>query len=84
MSRPGGGDSLALHPAVADDDRARVGNQGGYEHFGIHPPDRSPAAIDQAVDLVKKAGGRLLDHGHHAADVPHDHAADVDGYAIDI
>ena len=76
----GGGDSLALHVAMADDDRARVGNHGGGEHFGIHLPDRSPAPIDRAVDLVKNAGARI----HHAASVPYDYVADVDGYAIDI
>jgi catechol 2,3-dioxygenase-like lactoylglutathione lyase family enzyme len=84
MGTPGGGDSLALHLAVTDDERARLGCQGGFEHFGIHLPDRSPAAIDRAVELVKKAGGRLLDRGEHAPGAPYAYIADVDGYAIEI
>lgn len=84
MGTPGGGDSLALHLAVADDERARVGRQGGFEHFGIHLRDRSPAAIDRAVELVEKAGGHLLERGEHAPGVPYAYVADVDGYAIEI
>ena len=84
MSTPGGGDSLALHLAVTDDERARVGSQGGMEHFGIHLPDRSPAAIDRTVELVEKAGGRLIDRGEHAPGVPYAYVADVDGYAIEL
>jgi len=84
MGTPGGGDSLALHLAKTDDERARVGSHGGYEHFGIHLQDRSPAAIDRAVELVAKAGGRLLDRGEHAPGVPYAYIADVDGYTIEL
>jgi catechol 2,3-dioxygenase-like lactoylglutathione lyase family enzyme len=84
MGTPGGGDSLALHLAVTDDERARVGSQGGFEHFGIHIPDRSPAGIDRVVELVGKAGGHLLDRGEHAPGVPYAYVADVDGYAIEL
>jgi catechol 2,3-dioxygenase-like lactoylglutathione lyase family enzyme len=84
MGTPGGGDSLALHLAAADDERARVGTRGGCEHFGIHLQDRSPAGVDRAVELVKKAGGCLLDRGEHAPGVPYAYVADVDGYAIEI
>jgi catechol 2,3-dioxygenase-like lactoylglutathione lyase family enzyme len=84
MGTPGVGDSLALHLAVADDDLARVGSQGGLEHFGIHLADRSPAGIDRAVELVKTAGGRLLDRGEHAPGVPYAYVTDVDGYTIEI
>jgi len=84
MGTPGGGDSLALHLAVTDDERNRVGRQGGFEHFGIHLPDRSPTAIDQAIELVLEAGGRLLDRGEHAPGVPYAYVADVDGYAIEV
>ena len=84
MGTPGGGDSLALHLATTDDERARVGSQGGFEHFGIHLRDRSPAAVDRAVELVEKAGGQLLDRGEHAPGVPYAYVADVDGYAIEL
>jgi len=84
MGTPGGGDSLALHLALTDDERTRVGVQGGVEHFGIHLPDRSPAGIDRAVELVEKTGGHLLDRGEHAPGVPYAYVADVDGYAIEL
>jgi catechol 2,3-dioxygenase-like lactoylglutathione lyase family enzyme len=84
MSTPSGGDSLALHLAVTDDERARVGSQGGFDHFGVHLKDRSPAAIDRTVELVKKVGGRLVDRGEHAPGIPYAYVTDVDGYSIEI
>jgi catechol 2,3-dioxygenase-like lactoylglutathione lyase family enzyme len=84
LGTPGGGDSLALHLAMTDEERARVGHQGGYEHFGIHLPDRSGEAIDAAVRRVKAAGGKLLDRGEHAQGVPYAYVKDVDGYTIEI
>jgi catechol 2,3-dioxygenase-like lactoylglutathione lyase family enzyme len=41
LGTPDGGDSLALHLATTDDERARIGQQGGWEHFGIHLPPRA-------------------------------------------
>ncbi len=84
LGTPGGGDSLALHLATTDEERARVGQQGGYEHFGIHLPDRSGDSIDEAVRRVEKAGGRLLDRAEHAPGVPYAYVTDLDGYAIEI
>jgi hypothetical protein len=45
---PGGGDSLALHLATTDSERQRVGQHGGYGHFGIRLPDRSPEGSMQS------------------------------------
>jgi catechol 2,3-dioxygenase-like lactoylglutathione lyase family enzyme len=84
LGTPGGGDSLALHLATTGEERERVGQQGGWEHFGIHLPDRSLDAVDAAVERVKAAGGRLLDRGEHAPGVPYAYVADLDGYAIEI
>ena len=84
VGTPGGGDSLALHLAVTEEQRARVGHQGGYEHFGIHLADRSADAVDEAVHRVEKAGGRLLERGEHAPGVPFAYVADIDGYTIEI
>ena len=69
LGTPDGGDSLALHLATTDDERERVGQQGGWEHFGIHLPDRSARGIDAAVQRAQEAGGRLLDRGEHAPGV---------------
>ena len=84
LGTPGGGDSLALHLAVTDEERERVGKQGGLEHFGIHLPDRSSDGVDAAVERVKAAGGQLLDRGEHAPGVHYAYVADLDGYTIEI
>ena len=84
MGTPGGGDSLALHLAESDEERARVGQSGGVEHFGILLTGRSPEGIDRTIELVEKAGGRLLSRGEHAPGIPYAYVADVDGYAIEI
>ena len=69
LGTSGGGDSLAFHLATTDEKRERVGQQGGWEHFGIHVPDRSADRVDAAVERVKAASGRLLDRGEHAPGV---------------
>ena len=84
MGTPQGGDSLALHQAETDEERDRVGQQGGYDHFGIHLADRSADAIEAAVRRVEKAGGKLLDRGEHAPGVAYAYVADLDGYAIEL
>ena len=84
LGTPDGGDSLALHLATTDDERERIGQQGGWEHFGIHLPDRSAEGVDAAVKRVEAAGGRLLDRGEHAPGVPYAYVTDLDGYAIEI
>jgi catechol 2,3-dioxygenase-like lactoylglutathione lyase family enzyme len=84
LETPGGGDSLALHLATTDEERERIGQRGGWEHFGIHLPDRSAGGVDAAVERVKAAGGRLLDQGEHAPGVHYAYVADLDGYAIEI
>jgi catechol 2,3-dioxygenase-like lactoylglutathione lyase family enzyme len=84
LASPDGDDSLALHLATTNEERARVGQQGGWEHFGIHLPDRSADGVDAAVERVKAAGGRVLDRGEHAPDVHYAYVADLDGYAIEI
>jgi catechol 2,3-dioxygenase-like lactoylglutathione lyase family enzyme len=84
LGTPNGGDSLALHLAITEAERDRIGEQGGYDHFGIHLPDRSAEAIDAAVSRALRAGGRLLERGEHAPGVPFAYVADVDGYSIEI
>jgi catechol 2,3-dioxygenase-like lactoylglutathione lyase family enzyme len=84
LATPDGDDSLALHLATTNEERARVGLQGGWEHFGIHLPDRSADGVDATVERVRAAGGRVLDRGEHAPDVHYAYVADLDGYAIEI
>jgi catechol 2,3-dioxygenase-like lactoylglutathione lyase family enzyme len=70
LGTPDGGDSLALHLATTDDERERIGQQGGWEHFGIHLPDRSAEGVEAAVQRVEEAGGELLGRGEHAPACP--------------
>jgi catechol 2,3-dioxygenase-like lactoylglutathione lyase family enzyme len=84
LGTPGGGDSLALHLATTDAERARVGDLGGCEHFGIHLADQSPGGLDAAVRRVQNAGGRLLDRGEHAPGIGYAYVADPDGYTIEL
>jgi len=82
LRSPNRSDDLALHLAVTDEEKARVGQQGGYEHFGISVKDRSQ--LDEAIGLVGGAGGRLIDKGEHAPGIPYAYVADPDGYVIEI
>jgi catechol 2,3-dioxygenase-like lactoylglutathione lyase family enzyme len=79
MNTPGSHDSLALH-LVGDD--ARVGQNGGYEHFGITVLDRSK--LDEAIAEIERFGGSLVDRGEHAPGVPYAYVRDPDGYVIEI
>jgi catechol 2,3-dioxygenase-like lactoylglutathione lyase family enzyme len=82
LSSPERADDLALHLAVGDEERARVGQQGGCEHFGITVQDRT--RLDEAIALVLEAGGALVDKGEHAPGVPYAYVSDPDGYVIEI
>lgn len=84
LGTPDGGDSLALHLATTDDERTRIGQRGGWEHFGIHLRDRSPEGVNAAVQRVEEAGGQLLGRGEHAPGVPYAYVTDLDGYPIEL
>lgn len=84
VGTPGGGDSLALHLATTESERARIGERGGVEHFGIHVVDRSAEGVDAAVDMVISAGGRLLDRGRYGSGAEYAYVADLDGYVIEL
>jgi catechol 2,3-dioxygenase-like lactoylglutathione lyase family enzyme len=82
LHSPGVEDDLALHQAETPEERARVGQLGGFEHFGITVKDR--ARLDEAIVLVQAAGGELVDPGEHAPGVPYAYVADPDGYVIEL
>ena len=82
LHSPNRPDDLALHLAVTDSEKARVGDQGGYEHFGITVKDRSQ--LDACIALAVAAGGTLVDKGEHAPGVPYAYIADPDGYIIEV
>jgi catechol 2,3-dioxygenase-like lactoylglutathione lyase family enzyme len=82
LHSPNGRDDLALHLAVTGDDMARVGLQGGFEHFGITVKDRGQ--LDECIALVMASGGALIDKGEHAPGIPYAYITDPDGYVIEI
>ena len=79
MNTPGSHDSLALHLVHGDE---RVGESGGYEHFGITVLDRD--SLDDAIASVEAAGGALVEKGEHAPGVQYAYVRDPDGYVIEI
>ena len=79
LNTPGTHDSLALHLVRGD---ARVGESGGYEHFGITILDRN--SLDDAIAAIEAAGGALVEKGAHAPGVPYAYVRDPDGYVIEI
>ncbi|HVM54908.1 MAG TPA: VOC family protein [Acidimicrobiales bacterium] len=79
LNTPGTHDSLALHLVRNDE---RVGENGGYEHFGITVLNRDQ--LDDAIAVIEAAGGTLVERGEHAPGVPHAYVRDPDGYVIEI
>ncbi len=74
---PGPHDVLAFE---RDDDAA--GKLGGIIHFGFRLVE--PGDVDEAVEAVVKAGGRLLRRGEFGPGMPYAYVADPDGYEIEI
>jgi catechol 2,3-dioxygenase-like lactoylglutathione lyase family enzyme len=79
LSTPGTHDSLALH-LVRDD--GRVGQNGGYEHFGITVLNRGE--LDDAIAIIEAAGGAVVERGEHGPGAPYAYVRDPDGYVIEI
>jgi catechol 2,3-dioxygenase-like lactoylglutathione lyase family enzyme len=82
LRSPSGGDDLALHQASTPDEKARVGQPGGFEHFGITVLDRT--RLGEAIAAVEAAGGALVEKGVHASGSPFAYISDPDGYLIEI
>lgn len=82
LHSPNRRDDLALHLAVTEDEKASVGDQGGYQHFGITVTDRTQ--LDACIALAIAAGGNLVGTGEHAPGVPYAYITDPDGYVIEI
>ena len=71
------------HDVLVLEERAdQAGAVGGILHFGfrlVHPTDR-----DQAIELVRAAGGTVTDTGEFAPDEPYLFCLDPDGYEVEI
>lgn len=75
--RTGGWEILAF-----EKDRRNAGKTGGIQHFGFRLVDA--ADIDNAVQEVLAAGGKLLRRGEFAPGYPFAYVTDPDGYEIEI
>ena len=60
----------------------KAGATGGIDHFGFRLADK--AKLDDAIEEVEQAGGRLIDRGEHAPGSPYAYVADPDGYTIEL
>ena len=67
---------------VFDEKAKRTGKRGGIEHFGFRL--QRPQDIDLAAELVRKAGGKILDKGEFCPGEPYLYCADPDGYVVEI
>ena len=67
---------------VFDEKAKRKGERGGIEHFGFRL--RRPEDVDLAAELVKKAGGKILDKGEFCPGEPYLYCTDLDSYVVEI
>ncbi len=67
---------------VFEEKRAGVGKMAGISHFGFRLAD--PKDIGAAAELVRAAGGKILEQGEFVPGEPYLFAADTDGYTIEI
>jgi catechol 2,3-dioxygenase-like lactoylglutathione lyase family enzyme len=74
---PGSWDVITFDPGAT-----HAGESAGVVHFGFRLLD--PNDIDQAVEEVKRAGGKLLRRGEFAPGFPYAYVADPDGYEVEI
>jgi catechol 2,3-dioxygenase-like lactoylglutathione lyase family enzyme len=67
---------------VFDEKAQRTGERGGIEHIGFRL--KRPEDIDRAAELVKTAGGKILDKGEFCPGEPYLYCLDPDGYVVEI
>ena len=77
LQTPGARDVIVL-----EQDARRAGTRGGIAHFGFRL--QRPKDIAAAVRVVKKAGGRVREHGEFVRGEPYLFAIDPDGYEFEI
>ena len=66
---------------VHEDPDGEPGKNGGIDHFGL---DLAEPDLDAALADVERAGGRVLERGEHAPEMPYAYISDPDGYRIEL
>jgi catechol 2,3-dioxygenase-like lactoylglutathione lyase family enzyme len=72
----------SLDTVTLNESPTRAGAAGGIDHFGFRLVDK--AELDDAINEVEKAGGRLIGRGEHSPGHPYAYVADPDGYTIEL
>jgi len=80
LSTPGSQDLITLHEDSAK--TQLLGKSGGIEHFGFQLT--RDMNLNEAVNIVERAGGKLLSRGEHAPGYPYAYVSDPDGYMIEL
>jgi catechol 2,3-dioxygenase-like lactoylglutathione lyase family enzyme len=71
------------HDVITFDQNApSPGASAGIVHFGFRL--QSPGDIDEAVQSVESAGGKVLERGEFSPGFPYSYIADPDGYEVEI
>jgi catechol 2,3-dioxygenase-like lactoylglutathione lyase family enzyme len=79
LNTPGSNDMIALHQSDADQP---TGASGGILHFGFKLENR--ANLDDAINQVVAAGGKLKKRGEFTPGIPFAYVSDLDGYEIEL
>ena len=78
MTTPGCNDILVFEERNTEN----IGKTGGIAHFGFRL--RDPKGIDEIVEKIKKAGGKITDIGEFVPGSPYVFFNDLDGYEVEV
>jgi catechol 2,3-dioxygenase-like lactoylglutathione lyase family enzyme len=81
LRTPGAWDTVTLN-SEPDSGRGRPGDSGGIAHFGFRL--KHAADMDDAVQQIIAAGGRLIRRGEHSPGELFAYVTDPDGYTIEL
>jgi len=81
LRTPGSRDTITLNDDP-DQGELRPGDSGGIAHFGFRLKEE--ADLEQAIEEVLAAGGKLVRRGEHAPREPFAYVTDPDGYVIEL
>ena len=67
---------------VFEEKPGQAGKHGGVAHFGFRL--QQPSDIARAVELVRAAGGEVVEHGEFVPGEPYVFFKDPDGYLVEV
>ena len=78
LTTPGCNDILVFE----EKDNKQIGNSGGIAHFGFRL--RQPGDIDDILNKLIEAGGKIIDKGEFVPGSPYIFFKDPDGYDVEV